>query len=66
METVCLMVFFCLANDENHCVRINEIKSYNQALDDAEESIKECLKSVYGNMTDDDIFTIVVLRSLRK
>ena len=25
---------FCLANDENHCVRINEIKSYNQALED--------------------------------
>ena len=25
---------FCLANDEKHCVRINEIKSYNQALED--------------------------------
>ena len=28
---------FCLANDEKHCVRINEIKSYNQALEDFEE-----------------------------
>lgn len=25
---------FCLANDEEHCVRINEIKAYNQALED--------------------------------
>ncbi len=25
---------FCLANDEEHCVRMNEIKSYNQALED--------------------------------
>lgn len=30
---------FCLANDEEHCVRINEIKSYNQALEDFERKM---------------------------
>lgn len=45
---------FCLANDEEHCVRINEIKSYNQALEDFEVKIKECC-SIVGSCDYEDM-----------
>lgn len=44
---------FCLANNEEHCVRINEIKSYNQALEDFIKAYKE--KSSMENKLVDDI-----------
>lgn len=37
---------FCLANDEEHCVRINEIKSYNQALEDIKKFILNSCNNV--------------------
>lgn len=41
---------FCLANDEEHCVRINEIKSYNQALEDFLKEI--CIGCAYLNVLE--------------
>lgn len=40
---------FCLANDEKHCVRINEIKSYNQALEDLKFNLEEEKKTYAYN-----------------
>lgn len=50
---------FCLANDEEHCVRINEIESYNQALEDLLAKVKDnhYLLSDKLNSTDYGMFT---------
>ena len=52
---------FCLANDENHCVRINEIKSYNQALEDFENELLD------GEQNEEFVYNIEkIVERLRK
>lgn len=52
---------FCLANSEEHCVKINEIQAYNQALEDFANAL------IDGEQNEEFVYNIEkIVERLRK